>query len=164
MHFSIRSSSPLSRKSLTCILLLTLCLSNVSVFAQAPAAAPPQLALPPPQAAAAPQQNILPFIKNAWNTLGRSMNDCSSISDPKFGAGATSVLYLPYGVTAPPAVAALTKCGVKVENLPKKITGLGTIPVDQLNAHGLLYLPNKYVVPGGRFNEMYGWDSYFIRS
>ena len=90
------------------------------------------------------------------------MNECSSISDPKFGAGATSVLYLPYGVTAPPAVAALSKCGVKVENLPKKITGLGTIPVDQLNAHGLLYLPNKYVVPGGRFNEMYGWDSYFI--
>ena len=90
------------------------------------------------------------------------MNECSSISDPKFGPGATSVLYLPYGVTAPPAVAALSKCGVKVENLPKKITGLGTIPVDQLNAHGLLYLPNKYVVPGGRFNEMYGWDSYFI--
>jgi alpha,alpha-trehalase len=27
--------------------------------------------------------------------------------------------------------------------------------------HGLLYLPFSYVVPGGRFNEMYGWDSYF---
>ncbi|ODN43713.1 trehalase family glycosidase [Piscirickettsia litoralis] len=27
---------------------------------------------------------------------------------------------------------------------------------------GLLYLPNAYVVPGGIFNEMYGWDSYFI--
>jgi alpha,alpha-trehalase len=27
---------------------------------------------------------------------------------------------------------------------------------------GLLYLPHAYVVPGGRFNEMYGWDSYFI--
>ena len=26
----------------------------------------------------------------------------------------------------------------------------------------MLYLENKYVVPGGRFNEMYGWDSYFI--
>jgi alpha,alpha-trehalase len=26
----------------------------------------------------------------------------------------------------------------------------------------LLYVENKYVVPGGRFNEMYGWDSYFI--
>lgn len=23
-------------------------------------------------------------------------------------------------------------------------------------------LPEKYVVPGGRFNEFYGWDSYFI--
>jgi alpha,alpha-trehalase len=28
--------------------------------------------------------------------------------------------------------------------------------------HGLLYLPGRYVVPGGRFNELYGWDSYFI--
>jgi alpha,alpha-trehalase len=28
---------------------------------------------------------------------------------------------------------------------------------------GLLYLPGAYVVPGGRFNEMYGWDSYFIQ-
>jgi alpha,alpha-trehalase len=29
--------------------------------------------------------------------------------------------------------------------------------------HGLLYLPHPYIVPGGRFNEMYGWDSYFIQ-
>ncbi|MCH2547967.1 MAG: alpha,alpha-trehalase [Alphaproteobacteria bacterium] len=28
--------------------------------------------------------------------------------------------------------------------------------------HGLLYLPRPYVVPGGRFNETYGWDSAFI--
>jgi len=28
---------------------------------------------------------------------------------------------------------------------------------------GLLYLPHSYVVPGGRFKEMYGWDSYFIQ-
>jgi alpha,alpha-trehalase len=34
-------------------------------------------------------------------------------------------------------------------------------PVD-VSVHGLLYLPRPYVVPGGRFNEMYGWDSYFI--
>ncbi len=27
----------------------------------------------------------------------------------------------------------------------------------------MLYLPHPYVVPGGRFNEMYGWDSYFIQ-
>ena len=33
---------------------------------------------------------------------------------------------------------------------------------EELPAAGLLYLPSPYVVPGGRFNEMYGWDSYFI--
>lgn len=34
---------------------------------------------------------------------------------------------------------------------------------DQIEEHGLLYLPGPYVVPGGRFNELYGWDSYFIQ-
>src|SRR6185503_2230759 len=27
---------------------------------------------------------------------------------------------------------------------------------------GLLYLPRPYLVPGGHFVEMYGWDSYFM--
>ena len=40
-----------------------------------------------------------------------------------------------------------------------------TLPRDvrSIREHGLLYLPHPYVVPGGRFNEMYGWDSYFIQ-
>ena len=45
---------------------------------------------------------------------------------------------------------------MKVETLPDNL--------DQLkNKHGLLALKIgvPYVVPGGRFNEMYGWDSYF---
>src|SRR5262249_22264677 len=33
----------------------------------------------------------------------------------------------------------------------------------EIQEHGLLYLPEPYVVPGGRFNEMYGWDSFFIQ-
>ena len=33
----------------------------------------------------------------------------------------------------------------------------------EIQQQGLLYLPYPYVVPGGRFNEMYGWDSYFIQ-
>jgi alpha,alpha-trehalase len=39
---------------------------------------------------------------------------------------------------------------------------LGEVDTSNLEPPGLLYLDNKYVVPGGRFNEMYGWDSYFI--
>jgi alpha,alpha-trehalase len=34
--------------------------------------------------------------------------------------------------------------------------------VEEPAGPGRLYLPHPYVVPGGRFNEMYGWDSYFI--
>lgn len=41
---------------------------------------------------------------------------------------------------------------------------LKTLPaqIHDITEHGLLYLPGSYIVPGGRFNEMYGWDSYFI--
>jgi alpha,alpha-trehalase len=49
-----------------------------------------------------------------------------------------------------------------VKKLPKKITGPGQVDTAALSPQGLLYLEHKYVVPGGRFNEMYGWDSYFI--
>src|SRR6516162_7528712 len=91
-------------------LLLFFAIAQACAFSQATSTAPAN----GPQAVAAPQENILPFIKTAWNTLGRSMNECSSISDPKFGPGATSVLYLPYGVTPPPAVVALTACGLRV--------------------------------------------------
>ena len=51
---------------------------------------------------------------------------------------------------------------MRVEKLPKVISGPGQIDPRRLSGAGLLYLPDAYVVPGGRFNEMYGWDSYFI--
>ena len=37
----------------------------------------------------------------------------------------------------------------------------GRVRPEELSAQGLFF-PNPYIVPGGRFNEMYGWDSYFI--
>ena len=46
--------------------------------------------------------------------------------------------------------------------MPRTITGPGQIDPAALPRNGLLYLENPYVVPGGQFNEMYGWDSYFI--
>jgi alpha,alpha-trehalase len=53
------------------------------------------------------------------------------------------------------------RCKVQVKELPKVITGPGEVTTPP-TPPGLLYLSNSYVVPGGRFNEMYGWDSYFI--
>src|SRR6266853_5749032 len=54
------------------------------------------------------------------------------------------------------------RCNVQVKHLPQVIHKLGEVDTSNLEPPGLLYLNNKYVVPGGRFNEMYGWDSYFI--
>ena len=47
-------------------------------------------------------------------------------------------------------------------HLPAVIHKPGEVDANSISPHGLLYLENRYVVPGGRFNEMYGWDSYFI--
>jgi alpha,alpha-trehalase len=108
----------------------------------------------------------LAYIHAAWDTLTRSMTDCSSLADVKIDstqAGAIPVLYLPAEVPAPPEVtAAEQKCHVRVIALPRRIEKLGDVMPEQMSTPGLLYLPNPYVVPGGRFNEMYGWDSYFI--
>src|SRR5712671_5125432 len=104
---------------------------------------------------------ILDYISGAWDTLTRSMTDCQSLVDPKIKVA--PVLYLPAGFPEPPAVQKLAAdCSVHVEHLPKEIHHLGEIDTGNIQPHGLLYLENKYVVPGGRFNEMYGWDSYFI--
>jgi len=104
---------------------------------------------------------ILNYISTAWDTLTRSMTDCQSIVDPKIAA--QSVLYLPKDFAEPAELKTLSgTCNVRVEHLPTVIDHLGQISTSNIDPPGLLYLPNKYVVPGGRFNEMYGWDSYFI--
>ncbi len=104
---------------------------------------------------------ILNYISSAWDTLTRSMTECQSIVDPKIAA--QSVLYLPKDFAEPQSVQTLTgKCNVRIDHLPTEIHHLGEITTGNIDPPGLLYLPNRYVVPGGRFNEMYGWDSYFI--
>ena len=104
---------------------------------------------------------ILNYISSAWDTLTRSMTECKSLVDPKISVRPT--LYLPKEFPEPATLQTLTsKCNVRVEALPAEIHHLGEITTGNIEPPGLLYLPNKYVVPGGRFNEMYGWDSYFI--
>ncbi len=110
---------------------------------------------------ASADRNILAYIDSGWNTLSRSMSECKSLVDPKVVT--PPILYLPYGASVPPAVAlAHRQCNVEVRHLPRRIVHIGDVRVAEIPAEGLLYLPNRYVVPGGRFNEMYGWDSYFI--
>jgi len=103
---------------------------------------------------------ILSYISSAWDTLTRSMTNCDTIADPKLVEA--SILYVPAHFPAPPGVRALEgHCKVKVEELPLVITAPGQVTTN-ITPPGVLYLQNNYVVPGGRFNEMYGWDSYFI--
>ena len=110
---------------------------------------------------AADQTRISAYIANSWDTLSRSMSECKSVVDTKVQT--IPVLYLPAGLATPPAVAAMHgTCHVDVRHLPRPIHHLGDVRPSELPVEGLLYLPNRYVVPGGRFNEMYGWDSYFI--
>ena len=103
----------------------------------------------------------LSYIHGAWERLTRSMTDCHSLVDVKVTA--EPLLYVPAEIAAPPELAAVEQsCHVKVVPLPRRIEKLGDLRPEELPAAGLLYLPNPYVGPGGRFNEMYGWDSYFI--
>jgi alpha,alpha-trehalase len=103
----------------------------------------------------------LRYISEAWNLLTRSMTECKTVYDPK--APRASTVYLPAGFPVPPQVKELeASCPVHVRRLPEVIHGLGEIKAGQIHTPGLLYLPHPYVVPGGIFNEMYGWDSYFI--
>ncbi len=89
------------------------------------------------------------------------MTDCGSLVDPK--TRTAPVLYLPRELAEPPEVRLLrSACGIHVENLPTRIDRPGALRPEDIPTPGLLYLPHPYVVPGGRFNEQYGWDSYFI--
>src|SRR3974377_667381 len=76
---------------------------------------------------------------------------------------AKSILYVPADFPISDKLHALeARCTIEVKPLPKAIHKLGDVDTNTFSPHGLLYLEYPYVVPGGRFNEMYGWDSYFI--
>lgn len=122
---------------------------------------PPAPTQTTPTAAEAPPP-IRDYIRTSWDTLSRSMTECKSVRDPKVLTA--PIVYLPKDMPVPASLQKLhAECGVDIEHLPKKIDHLGDLrPEKDLKRPGLLYLPNPYVVPGGRFNEMYGWDSYFI--
>ncbi|MFI5094203.1 MAG: trehalase family glycosidase [Candidatus Acidiferrum sp.] len=108
-----------------------------------------------------PLDHIQTYISTGWNSLTRSLTDCATVVDTKLASA--SVLYLPADFPEPASVQQLQKrCKVEVLHLPAVIHHIGEMDPGKIDPAGLLYLENRYVVPGGRFNEMYGWDSYFI--
>ncbi len=116
--------------------------------------------------------NVKQYIKDQWKVLTRDHKELAKTSvDHKIAETAekknTHIIYIS-------AKENLTKIKSRLKNelsandyatitLKKLPT---TINYDKNSAitkyPGLLYLPYPYVAPGGRFNEMYGWDSYFI--
>lgn len=105
------------------------------------------------------------YIRRGWRTLARSNAQLAEAAvDPKFEPGADGrwPVYLPDGED-PRAIEALLRKSMPERELAR--VELRPLPEsrESLKEHGLLYLPRPYVVPGGRFNEMYGWDSYFIQ-
>jgi alpha,alpha-trehalase len=115
----------------------------------------------PGTGASQPLTDILQYISASWDDLTRSLSKCSAYTDTK--TDGEPVLYLPVELPVSPALRELEKqCKVRVEHLPNAITSPGHVDLNKIRTEGLLYLDNPYVVPGGQFNEMYGWDSYFI--
>src|ERR1043166_8381765 len=144
------------------------------------------------RAGAAQLAAIREYISRSWHTLTRSNRALASAAvDPKFkpGAGAranangdtkadantnagadANASVADSSVRWPVYVARDEDLGAIVERLraqlkPEEVARieLRRLPAGAaVAAPGVLSLPRPYVVPGGRFNEMYGWDSYFI--
>ena len=101
------------------------------------------------------------YISVSWDHLTRSLDKCKTYEDQKIGD--EQYLYFPADFRSLPAFQEMVKdCKVRVERLPEIISGPDDVHLHKISKAGLLYLPHPYVVPGGQFNEMYGWDSYFI--
>ncbi len=106
------------------------------------------------------------YIKESWRTLMRSNAQLAEAAvDPKF-ATSNITRWMVY-VSRQENLAGVEqelRGQMKPEDFAHiEIRRLPQSPADVFQKPGLLYLPHPYVVPGGRFNEMYGWDSYFIQ-
>jgi alpha,alpha-trehalase len=109
--------------------------------------------------------SILDYIKQTWPVLTRSNpNLAAAAADPKFSAlpDGRWPVYVGQGEDIKRMEEQL-RAEMPASDLRK--IALRSLPADvtQIQPQGLLYLPRPYVVPGGRFNEMYGWDSFFIQ-
>ncbi|MGA9996873.1 MAG: trehalase family glycosidase [Pyrinomonadaceae bacterium] len=110
-------------------------------------------------------QAIQKYIKQSWHTLTRSNAQLAHAAvDPKFHPRSDNrwPVYVP-GTENLKRIEESLRAEMKPEDFAQiELMQLPRNP-REIREQGLLYLPHPYVVPGGRFNEMYGWDSYFIQ-
>ena len=112
---------------------------------------------------AALELSLLDYVRNTWKVLARSTRDLAvAAADPKvtrpgpwpvYVARDQNVQAIEAAVRSQMGPSAFRK--ISIRSLPPSTA--------EIREPGLLYVPEPYVVPGGRFNEMYGWDSYFIQ-
>jgi len=108
---------------------------------------------------------IQKYIKQSWHTLTRSSAQLAKAApDPKFKVPADGrwPVYVPRRENIKRIEETLRGQMLAADFAQIQLRQLPENPMD-IKEHGLLYLPYPYVVPGGRFNEMYGWDSYFTQ-
>lgn len=108
---------------------------------------------------------IRKYIKQSWHTLARSNARLAHAAvDPKFSPASNNrwPVYVSRKEDLKKVERALRAQMRPADFARIELRALPSVSND-VREHGLLYLPDPYVVPGGRFNEMYGWDSYFIQ-
>src|SRR5258705_2028981 len=105
------------------------------------------------------------YIEQSWHTLTRSSVQLAKAApDPKFKVPADgrwpvyvsrreNIKRIEQSLRAQMPAADFAQ--IQLRQLPENSM--------DIKEHGLLYLPYPYVVPCGRFNEMYGWDRYFTQ-
>jgi len=104
---------------------------------------------------------IQQFIDRTWTVLRRSNASLlKAATDKKVKKTGGATIYVPRDLSLPSIEAEIRGQLTAAEF--RKVTLLPLPEGPEPSRPGLLYLPHPYVVPGGRFNEMYGWDSYFI--
>ncbi|HVV68227.1 MAG TPA: trehalase family glycosidase [Gammaproteobacteria bacterium] len=105
---------------------------------------------------------VLNYIQKTWPTLTRSHAQLLQAAiDPKLIPSPQKwIVYIPTQESLS-RISTELKTQMSSDDFQKIV--LKKLPADINHVPpGLLYLPYPYVVPGGMFNEMYGWDSYFI--
>lgn len=110
-------------------------------------------------------RHLCGHIHLTWNTLTRDLCDAlSAARDSKVDHGTPDSAWPLYLSPREDMEAVRATLAANLAPAAFARLSLRVLPADWrlVTEHGLLYLPGKYIVPGGRFNEMHGWDSHFI--